>query len=205
MYRVADVEFVTRVSVTLYDAALYRHQSGLVVLGMEKDDFRFQAKDPGTECLLVVGQGTPPLLLSLQFLLQRSNPPYEITFVKALERVVRRAWHPSGTSSTSSMARPRLVVRCCLLDESSSCLTVEGVSTWVPADHLEAQPGEARFQLARNLLEGFGGDFVTCCLQRGNASTYALYGAVCAFAGLLFQVSEWVRQRLKLAHLSPVE
>jgi transcriptional regulator with XRE-family HTH domain len=81
---------------------------------------------------------------------------------KALEWVVGRATRSTvSTADPSTASCPRLVVDHNLFREGVCGFTVECVGACVPPDHLKAQAGEARFQLAGGLLERFGGDLLT--------------------------------------------
>src|SRR5216683_8163478 len=86
-----------------------------------------------------------------------------------------------------------------LPSECVGCLAIDGVDTRVSTDHLEAQSREARLQLARNLLEGFGSDLPSGRLQEGNACSNAFHCAVGAFTRSLLQVCERV-PGLRIVH-----
>src|SRR5436309_13057142 len=95
-----------------------------------------------------------------------------------------------GTSGPTSSFRALLVVRRWRRGEGVSCRAVEFIGTWVSANHLEAHAGEARLQLARDLLKRFSGDLQIRRLQRRDACTQALHRTVCACSGPLLQVSK---------------
>src|SRR5438128_5694491 len=122
-------------------------------LGPEEDDFRLQSDDPCQQRLLVVGKGTPLLALDRQVLLQRSDPSHQVAFVETLQRVVRRARSSACTSSSASSFPGLLVVGCRGRGKGAGRLAVQLVGAGISADHLKAQPGEARLHLACDLLE----------------------------------------------------
>src|ERR1700737_3710218 len=64
-------------------AALGNH-SWSTRLHLQEDDLSFQTEDLCQQRLLVVGQGTPLLTLSLQLVCQRSNSPHKVLRAKAL-------------------------------------------------------------------------------------------------------------------------
>src|SRR6266487_4112209 len=74
---------------------------GVGFFGLEEDDLRLQTQQPGTQCLLVIGQGATPLAFGLQFLLQRSDPSHQIAFVLTLQRIVGSMRSSSTRASTS--------------------------------------------------------------------------------------------------------
>ena len=123
-----------------------------------EDDFGLQTDDPCQQRLLVVGERTPLLALGRQFLLQCSDASHEVTFVVTPQRVVRRARRSACACSSASSFPALLVVRPRWRRKGARRIAVQRVGTRVSADHLEAQPGEARLQFARDLLERFGGD-----------------------------------------------
>ena len=131
-------------------------------LGLEQDDLRLQTDHLCEQRLLVVGEGAALSGARRPVPAPAIESAAPAPFVEALERVVGRARRSASAPRTRRRRRlPRgwssAVSR---RGEGVGGLAVECVGARVPADHLEAQPGEARLQLAGGLLERFGGDLL---------------------------------------------
>lgn len=88
---------------------LYQSRFGPLVL--QDDDVGLKPQYSGEQRLLIVCQAAPLLALCRKFLLQRPDPAHQVSFVEALDRIVRGT--PSTatrTPSTSSVEAPVLGV-----------------------------------------------------------------------------------------------
>jgi hypothetical protein len=82
----------------------------------------------------------------------------------------------------------QLSVNCGLRSECVRCVAIECVRARVSMNHLEADAGESRLQIAGDLLDRLGGDLPTGRVEGVNPRTQSFHCPIGAFARSLLQM-----------------